>query len=596
MSITFSGLGSGLDVSSWIEQLVAIQTAKITAYEEELEAAENKKAAFTQMKTTYSTLRNTAETFTDAQFGTESDIFAKNKVTSSDSSIFTATATSTASRQTFDIQVKQLATQTVATGTKAPAEEISEKTLLRNINPSISKDGTLSIYLDNEKYTIQIDQYKHLSEIKEQIEALDDSLSVSVEDGKFSISAEGKQLTMGSNSDTSSFMSVLGLRRNEDGDGYESINPITRMNTTAALVSDESGFGGEIDPETGKREKITTGQFKIGNATIYVDENTTMNNLVTQINSNKASGATAYFNTTTGKLVLTSTSEGNVNINIEKGTTNFTEIFGLTEDGKIAEGSQITGKNAILSIDGVEVESLTNTVTSASTGITGLTINLKKVSEEGKSSTLKIERNNDEILEAVRKFVDAYNDAITQTETATDAETGTLAFEWGMSSIANEVKSIAMSAVASGIEYPTLYSIGIYTDKIGSTSETVKTTLTFDEETFLAALDKNPDQVKAVFISDTKAGTEGIMNKLYTYLNKKLDPESGYFATSETSMDGKIELIQDKIDRKQEYIDAYEARITRQFNAMDEAIGKMQNQYDSLSSLLSSLSTNSSSS
>ena len=35
MSISFSGLASGLDTSSWVESLVALKRAKITTLEEE---------------------------------------------------------------------------------------------------------------------------------------------------------------------------------------------------------------------------------------------------------------------------------------------------------------------------------------------------------------------------------------------------------------------------------------------------------------------------------------------------------------------------------------------------------------------------------
>ena len=38
MSISFSGLSSGIDTSSWVESLVALRQAKVTKLEEEKES------------------------------------------------------------------------------------------------------------------------------------------------------------------------------------------------------------------------------------------------------------------------------------------------------------------------------------------------------------------------------------------------------------------------------------------------------------------------------------------------------------------------------------------------------------------------------
>ena len=45
MSISFSGLASGLDTSSWVESLVALKKAKVTTLEEEKKEVPKKKKA-----------------------------------------------------------------------------------------------------------------------------------------------------------------------------------------------------------------------------------------------------------------------------------------------------------------------------------------------------------------------------------------------------------------------------------------------------------------------------------------------------------------------------------------------------------------------
>ena len=43
MTISFSGLASGLDTSSWVESLVALKQAKIDTLEEEKERSEERR-------------------------------------------------------------------------------------------------------------------------------------------------------------------------------------------------------------------------------------------------------------------------------------------------------------------------------------------------------------------------------------------------------------------------------------------------------------------------------------------------------------------------------------------------------------------------
>ena len=99
-TISFSGLASGLDTSSWVEAFVSIKQQKVTALQTDLKSKQTVKNTLNDTRSKFTTLRSAIEKLTDAKFGGAMDLFAKNSAISSDTDIFTATATASATRTT----------------------------------------------------------------------------------------------------------------------------------------------------------------------------------------------------------------------------------------------------------------------------------------------------------------------------------------------------------------------------------------------------------------------------------------------------------------------------------------------------------------
>ena len=115
MSISFSGLASGLDTSSWVESLVALKKAKVETYEEEKTKVQTTQETLLKIKSFFTSFRTMLEKVTDAKLGVGSmDIFAQKLATSSDTSILTAAATTEAEEASYDVTVDKLATGTQA--------------------------------------------------------------------------------------------------------------------------------------------------------------------------------------------------------------------------------------------------------------------------------------------------------------------------------------------------------------------------------------------------------------------------------------------------------------------------------------------------
>ena len=262
MSISFSGLASGLDTSSWVEALVSVKQEKVTALQTELEALQATKTTLNDTRSAFSTLRSAIEKLTDAKFGGSFDLFGKNIATSSNEDLFTATATSDAARQNYDITIQQLATYTKASSKDAASAVADDDTLLKNLG--ITK-GTLTAYVNGQKHTVNIEESDTLGDLKAQLAGFGVKTEID-ESGvlHFSAQNEGDTINIGATTDSSNLASLVGLTQKEDG-SYASTNSLYKASVASKLTAEDSGF----------KEQITAGTFTIGDATFTIDENTT---------------------------------------------------------------------------------------------------------------------------------------------------------------------------------------------------------------------------------------------------------------------------------------------------------------------------------
>ena len=575
MTISFSGLISGLDTSSWVEALVSVRQEKVTSMQSKLEEYQTTKETLNSTKTLFTDLRSALEKLTDYKFGGSFDLFAKNTAVSSNEDLFTATVASGATRQIYDINIQQLATYTKAVSSEPASAVADDSTELSNIGIT---EGSFTVYVDGVKTAINIEDGDTVGDLKSQLAQagikaeIDDTgvLSLSAYDGISSVD-------IGATTDSSNISSLLGLTKQEDG-SYASTSSLFKASTASVLTSADSGFN----------QQITAGTFTIGDATFTIDENTTLSSLISEINSSDEAQAYAYWDDATGKLNITSTKEGSSYINIEAGTSNFTDVMGLTQSEWDADGnlvsskmftdSQTLGQNAILTINGTTITSTSNTVTADISRIEGVTLNLKGVStEETGNTTLSIEQDTTELVDAVSGFVEAYNAVIDNISEVT-ASGADLHGETTLTSIRNSLRNYANGSNATnGGVYTLLSQIGISTAEAdGNNLSTDTDTLSFDEETFLKALEENPDSVASIL-----AGENGVLTHMENTIEQALSATTGFFDVKTSSIDSDISRQEERITKEQDSISAYQTRLENQFYQMEMMIAQMQQNYSS---------------
>ncbi len=468
---------------------------------------------------------------------------------------------------TSDIVEKTISVANYANG--------STKMSLLNIS-----DGSLTVYRDGQKATIQIKADETFDQLKTRLSTAFADLDLTFENGYLKIySKDGKNVEVGSTTDTSNFSAITGIQKDENGN-VMSARELYCVNGDSTITT--SGIF--------RRGDVTKGTFTIGNAVFTIDDNTTLSGLIAQINSSDEANATAFWDNVDGQFVIKSRSTGAALVNIEAGTSNFTDIMGFTtsawkdgavESTKMNVDTQEIGENAKIKINGTTYTATSNTITSDITRIKGLTINLKGLTKDS-SVTLKVERDKETLANAVSGVVDSYNELMKNVDEAI-ASDGDLKNESTLKLIRNQLRNLMTSSDTGTTVFRNLDSIGISVaaasgNNIATTNSAI-VSLAFDKDKFLKAYEADQDAVKELIIGGTN--NKGVFTKVEDLVESTLKSVSGYFASTETSYANKIKDLDKKITKANKEVDRYKARLESKFQSMDMLIAQMQQQYSS---------------
>lgn len=597
--ISFSGVGSGLPIQDWIDAMVKVQRQPVDALYTKKTNLSSAKTAFSTVESKFSSLKTAILKLTDANITSTLDIFKSKKAASSDTDIATVTADNNASVQNVSLAIESLATATKASSLTSFAKTIEGTDLFTSVANKQGEEGTFSMYVNGVKNEFTIAETDTLDNIIKKIndkfdpnsdgDYSDNNVTASISNGRIEIdynNAAVTNLTLGSNGDTSNFFNVMKLSTatpTNNGDGTSTIGsllPITKINFGGTLI----GNTANLNVDAG--DPITAGTFKIGEAEFTIDSNTTLSTIISRINSDEKAGVTASFDSTTNKLVLTSKDPGKTAINLENGTSNFLTKAGLITAGGDSLSSQTLGNNAKVYLNGsaTALEVNSNTLTGDISGLSGVTINLKKVTDVGETIDIDVSQDTDQISSALDDFVTKFN-ALVSTVDGQTAKDKTLHNEYSLVSLKNTLRSMVTGRVSGLSDYDSLAMIGITTGKVGRATSDVSNDLSIDKNKLLDALQKNPDEVKALLIGDDSAGITGLFEKLEDKLTQVLDPVNGYFDTKDDTINSLISSIDKSITRGEDRITVYKKMITQQFAQMDSYISKMQQQGSALSGL-----------
>lgn len=577
MSISFSGVGSGLPIDEWVAALVKVEQDKVDSLTDQRDALTDKQNILNSLSSEYSAVQSATLTFTDSLLGAGSDIFSKVSVSASDTSVVTATVTQFATPATIELEIESLASSSIKTSEYNEALKDSSKKLS---DLGVTTAGNFQI----NGATINVTPDMTIDSLVYQINSSTSAnVKASLKNGRLvlenreagtkQVEVTGTDLVDG----THNFAELLGLDKTSSAQNSKKNDLLNTGSTTLAEL------GVEQD-----------GNININGTAINITTDMTVDEFISAVNSSDA-GVTASVQN--GIMVLENTDGSNDPIDMNgsnvAGSRNFAELMGFTSYND-------SGTNAVFYLNGDRKESASNSVSSDVTGILGLSLDLLTTTD-GDPITIEITRDYDseEPLTALQTFVEAFNKIVTDTNLYTDSDStekngGILSGENNLVRIKNSLRTLVTSTVENSGQYKSLADIGITTGAPGLDVSADTTQLIIDEEKFLDAYAKDPASVKALLVGDNSSGTtqEGLIQKLQTQLEAATNRTSGYFAARSDSLASQISSMNDKIDRKQEYVYSYQEKLTNQFNYMDQMIAQMNSQFTAMQQQLASIGVN----
>lgn len=306
-------------------------------------------------------------------------------------------------------------------------------------------------------------------------------------------------------------------------------------------------------------------------------------NIVNNPNTNESQLVLTSKETGAGKDIIVSSSDGNLTKLAVDGSVlaaPATPAVGGVAAVPAKGGALEQSANAEFTIDGLKLQSATNTIENA---IPDVSFTLKAKTDETKPITVTVGEDKSGVKAQLNKFVESYNGLITISNELTgvtkvgDGKPPVVGGLVGDSSVRNLLNSMRneLASVTGGDGVRVMADLGITTQKDG--------TLKIDDDKLGKVLDNNFDAV-AQFV----AGDNGLMSRMDKRIN-------GYVQTggvleqrmkSLTETNNGVDKQRESLVRRTEQI---EARLFKQFNAMDALVSQLNSTSTSLLQSLDNL-------
>jgi flagellar hook-associated protein 2 len=399
------------------------------------------------------------------------------------------------------------------------------------------------------------------TEFQDILDFLNNSFSgvtASFTNGKVSLSGI---TSMGSSGDTSNLLSALGLNNAKINAGsVTGIQNLSSPKKTALL----SSMG------------ITGSSLTINGKEITFDPDTdTIDNLIQEINNDSDVKVKASYDTLNGTFNLKNTQTGALSITLSSDNSNILNIFALDDEdlGNNAEFQISTQNNG---------EILVSNSNSVSGIISGVSLNLKAVTEENKPITVTISEDSSTYKSNLDAVVQQLNDV--------------LSFARGMTNrmgrrFDSSVKALIGTAFSSSDSnrYKSLVEIGFKSTLSVVDNKFSGYSL---DSAFSTALARDPNAVNKLLygkadsdIAPFDNGSSGILVQLDELLDTYVNNSTGILQAVDSTFTSRQKTLDSSLVRANNSVDDYETRLTRQYAQLDSLNAQLQQQQAAVGSL-----------
>lgn len=636
MSMRMTGLISGMDTESMVNELVKASSTKVDKVKQNKQKLEWKKEIWQSLNTKlYDFYKTQLSAFkTNGSYKTK-------KATASDATKVSVEVGSNATNGIHTVSVLQVASSAYLTGDNIKAagknyttyESVTGSTKFADMTDAQGN----SLGLAGQSITI--------SSGNDTVAPLTFELGGTGDNGVANLDELNKKLKETSGYEKLSASYVDGqivftnASASKDADGNE-IGEIYNIESSALGLSGEVGYKSDKDAGltntlsgisdmkykkdftssdiTGSTKLADMGikvgtTFSIKGKDFVVDDKTTIDDFVAGLSK---MGVNASFDSKQGRFYINATGTGAENdFNLTSTDTDALDILGLGSGA-----TKVDAKDAIIEYNKVKYTSSQNRF-----DINGLSITAKAVTTE--AVNVDVSADTESAYNTVKEFVKAYNalvdemtnlynekssgyDPLTDEEKSKLSETQIEQWEkkakeglLRRDSTINDLLSNMRNMLNQGVEVTqadgsvkrmSLASLGIVT---GDYTENGKLHILGDpddaayagqENKLKKALSDDPDIVAKVLAGT--ADNEGVGTKLYSYMTKAMKRVEGSSSSltfyNDVTMDEELKDYDEDIDKWKEKLQKLEDKYYDQFAAMEKAMAALQQQQNYIASLM----------
>lgn len=224
-------------------------------------------------------------------------------------------------------------------------------------------------------------------------------------------------------------------------------------------------------------------------------------------------------------------------------------------------------KNAELVIDGIAISSKSNTLTEA---IPGVTLDLLKA-EVGKTTTLNISVDKDNIKSSISAFAEGYNEVvsfITSQSRINGSKAGVLGGDASINVVKRRLQNLLTEPNGNTGIFKTMSQLGFQTQKDG--------TLSLNETTLTKAINTNLDDIATLLAGED--GVTGVATKFKNYLYDMTNSGTGLLKTKKDSIESNVKKIGTQITSMESRLEKRQKTIEAQFSAMETLVSGLNSQ------------------
>ena len=578
-SLAISGLASGFNWQSVVTQLANAERAGETPWQTQQSTINAQIASYSTINDALTALQADVNVLKDPAFYTSA--FAQ----SSDSTIASASAAPGATVGSYLFNISQMAS----------AARINGASGMGNI---LAPNGAANVTIGSAAFSapvtggtftingaqINVASTDTLQDVFDHIAAAtNNAVTASYDSTSDTISlSSNSDIILGSATDTSNFLQAAQLYGNNEASTTDTLTNVTSHTITSSLalghIQVTSNMASANLKTAIQDDGTGNGAFTVNGVTInYNASSDSIQNVLDRI-TNSTAGVNASYDSLNNRFVLTDKATGDIGISVQDVAGNFAAATGLSA------GTLQRGQNLLYTVNnGPQLVSQSNTITSVSSGIAGLTINAL---QSNKSVTVNVSSDTTKISNAIQQFVTDYNKVQTSigaqqiVTTGSNGKTspGTLTGDLTASNIASQLRSSVFSAV-SGLSgaISMLSDLGIQTN---GQDNTLKVT---DSTALTNALTNNLSGVKA-FFSDP---TNGWVTKVNDFINNTI-ADNGTIPNHQASIQTQTNNLPTQIANLEKKITSDSAHWTSEFQAMEQAESQINQQMQYLTSQLNS--------